>query len=465
MRKTVILAVVNVILLACIVVLGFKTYQLYQYRTWDQFIQQQESQLKKQAATYFQKGKVGTTVVSAAIPKNEAGQPLETVRTKIEAYVQGKLGKQAGKKGISDYIEVRSKSQASEFSTVTKHEILSNRYQMKGTKISSKQVEEVGQVLLTAQADPFDLSDLVTDMGTLRPQFEGVLSASLDQLGVDATEKTNILQAFQTADLTQFTLSYSDSQIFLLLPKETYLVDQIGLTIASFFPVVNSQYLSSQDQASYQTYLAEEEAKKYRNMIALTFDDGPNPATTPLVLDILKKYQVKATFFVLGKSVAGNEAILQRMVAEGHEIANHSWSHPNLTKLSATDVAAEIQQTQSAIEAAVGFKPSLMRPPYGAINATTMSSIQMPIINWSIDSKDWQSRNATSILKEVQAQAHPGGVLLLHDIHQSTVASLDGVLSYLLSKGYTIGTASQVLGDQLSSQRIYYSKDNSLVAQ
>ncbi|MBO4107334.1 polysaccharide deacetylase family protein [Streptococcus suis] len=465
MRKTVILAVINVILVACIVILGFKTFQLYQYHTWDQFIQQQENQLKKQDNPHIQKGKIGTTIVSAAIPKNEAGQPLETVRTKIEAYVQGKLGKQAGKKGISDYIEVRSTSQTSDFPTVTKHVIHCNHYRMDGTNIRSKHVEEVGQVLLTAQAEPFDLSDLVTDVETLRPLFEGVLSENLDQIGVVATEKAKILQEFQSADLTQFTLSYSDSQIFLLLPKETYLVEQIGLPISSYFPVVNSQYLTGQDLENYQTYLAEEKARLNSNMIALTFDDGPNPATTPLVLDILKKYQVKATFFVLGQSVAGNEAILQRMVAEGHEIANHSWSHPNLTNLSATDVAAEIQQTQSAIEAAVGFKPSLMRPPYGAINATTMASIQMPIINWSIDSKDWQSRNATSILKEVQAQAHPGGVLLLHDIHQSTVDCLDGVLSYLLSKGYTIGTASQVLGDQLSSQRIYYSKDNSLVAQ
>ena len=107
-------------------------------------------------------------------------------------------------------------------------------------------------------------------------------------------------------------------------------LDEIALPVSSFFEVIQSSYLLDKDAELYKAYYE----KKNRKVVALTFDDGPNPATTNQALDTLSKYGIKATFFVLGKNVSGNEEILKRMKADGHVIGNHSWSHPVLSKLS-----------------------------------------------------------------------------------------------------------------------------------
>ena len=185
--------------------------------------------------------------------------------------------------------------------------------------------------------------------------------------------------------------------------------------------------------------------------IALTFDDGPNPATTPRVLDILKQENIHATFFMVGIHVVGNEGIVKRAYQEGNEVGNHSWDHPDLTKLTPAEVNAQIQQTQVAIATAGVPAPRVMRPPYGAVDDMVKSHIRLPIVRWDIDPEDWLERDPGKITQSVLQHAKPGGIILMHDIYPSTVDALKPVIDGL-RPNYQFVTASQLLqltpGDQ-----------------
>jgi peptidoglycan-N-acetylglucosamine deacetylase len=185
--------------------------------------------------------------------------------------------------------------------------------------------------------------------------------------------------------------------------------------------------------------------------IALTFDDGPNPAVTPHILDILAQQQVKATFFVVGMRVAGNEHMLQREYREGHEIGNHSWSHPDLSKLTTEEAEQQIQATQQAIAMAGVPAPRILRPPYGAVDTAVLAHSNLSIVRWNVDPEDWKNQDPPKIFEQVMTHVRPGAVILLHDIYPSTVAVLEPLL-IALKPHYQFLTASQLLnlspGDQ-----------------
>lgn len=186
--------------------------------------------------------------------------------------------------------------------------------------------------------------------------------------------------------------------------------------------------------------------------IAITFDDGPNPETTPKLLKELAQRNIKATFFVVGSRVAENPDLLRRMVAEGHEIGNHSWNHPQLPKVSVAEADRQVETTSEAIRKAIGSAPIYLRPPYGAMTQTLRKHIEdkfgLTMVYWSADSLDWKNRNTDAIYSKVMAQTRPGGIILLHDIHATTVAAMPKVLDALLAKGYKFVTVSQLIAMQ-----------------
>lgn len=183
--------------------------------------------------------------------------------------------------------------------------------------------------------------------------------------------------------------------------------------------------------------------------VAISFDDGPHPTLTPKLLDILKARNVKATFYVIGKNVAQYPEIVKRMVAEGHEVGNHTWNHPSLTKLSAATVANEIQKTTRAIIDACGIAPTTMRPPYGATNAALNKRMAqefgLPVILWSVDPQDWKIRRASHVSNHLIQHTTAGDILLAHDIHPSTVEAMPATLDALLAKGYKFATVTELL--------------------
>lgn len=193
-------------------------------------------------------------------------------------------------------------------------------------------------------------------------------------------------------------------------------------------------------------------------MVALTFDDGPNKKTTIPILDTLKEYDGVATFFVLGNRVPNNEEVLKRMISEGSEIGNHSFSHKQLTTISSLEVKEQMDRTQDAVMKVVGSKPTIMRPTYGSYNNNLKSQIKMPMILWSIDTLDWKSRDAEKITTHVLDNVEDGDIVLMHDIYGSTSDAVKIIVPELVSRGYQLVTISELYelrGEALEVGNIY----------
>ncbi|WP_433335569.1 polysaccharide deacetylase family protein [Spirillospora sp. CA-294931] len=191
--------------------------------------------------------------------------------------------------------------------------------------------------------------------------------------------------------------------------------------------------------------------------MALTFDDGPMASTAKL-LDILAAGKVKATFFLVGQAVEEAPELVRREHADGHELANHSYSHADLGRSSSAKVTSELARTQAAIKRATGVTPTLMRPPYGSTDkqvATITKRMGLAQVLWTVDPLDWQSRNTKSVERKVVGETRPGYIVLMHDIHPSTVAAVPSILKRLAAKGYVFVTVSELYGKPLAPGRKY----------
>lgn len=183
-----------------------------------------------------------------------------------------------------------------------------------------------------------------------------------------------------------------------------------------------------------------------RALVALTFDDGPDPNLTPKLLDLLRARGVKATFFMLGPLVKRYPAIVKRIADEGHEVAVHAWDHRLLTGMSAAGVRSQMDRTRDAIAAACGVTPRVMRPPYGGHNAMVRNTVGMPVILWDVDPNDWRDRNSGTVRRRIANGMRPGSIVLMHDIHATTVAAVPGILDDAAAKGLTPVTVSDLIG-------------------
>ena len=181
-----------------------------------------------------------------------------------------------------------------------------------------------------------------------------------------------------------------------------------------------------------------------RPMIALTFDDGPNHNTNR-VLDILEKYNVKGTFFVLGSNIEGNEKIIKRMDNLGMEIGNHMYSHKLVTKLKDDHIISEIEKVDELVFDIVDRNPTLIRPSYGTINKRIKNLMDRPIITWNVDTLDWKYHNSKRIANRVLKDVDDGDIILMHDIYRATANSLEIVIPQLLKEGYQLVTVSELL--------------------
>ena len=191
----------------------------------------------------------------------------------------------------------------------------------------------------------------------------------------------------------------------------------------------------AEDQDQEEEILDQEEEGK--KLVAFTFDDGPHPEYTDQILTILDQYDAKGTFFMLGNSVDFYPDVAKRVAAAGHEIGNHSFSHPDLTTLGSSQVQFEISEADRAIETATGQVPKYYRPPYGAHNSRVDDLVQKPAILWDVDTLDWQSRDPQAILHKVQEQTSDGAIILMHDIHQTTIEGFRLSIDYLAAVSYT----------------------------
>lgn len=182
--------------------------------------------------------------------------------------------------------------------------------------------------------------------------------------------------------------------------------------------------------------------------VALTFDDGPETTLTPRLLDILAGEHVHATFFVVGKRLAYSPGLVRRAFQEGHEIGNHTFDHRALTSLTDDEIVAEIELTDEAVMAETGQRPDVIRPPWGFVDARVervlrKAGLWRRLAFWNFDSFDWldDERYITSL---IASGAPPGAVILMHDIHASTVAAVPTIIRTLKRRGFRFSTLANL---------------------
>lgn len=216
-----------------------------------------------------------------------------------------------------------------------------------------------------------------------------------------------------------------------------YYADASGVIETGKFRIGNCLYYTDKNGAIYRT------VDGNKKMVALTFDDGPSPYT-PIVLNTLEKYDAVATFFVVGNRVPAYPSYVKRAYNLGCEIGTHTYDHAWLNQLSAAGIKDEIKKGSDAIVRAIGVAPTLMRPPGGCINETVRKNVGLPMILWSVDTRDWETRSTPTTITRVVDGAYDGAVILVHDLHESTAIASKTFIPRLIKNGYQLVTISEM---------------------
>ena len=202
------------------------------------------------------------------------------------------------------------------------------------------------------------------------------------------------------------------------------------------------------DTDKVNIYKSVPQAKK---MIALTFDDGPHPRYTEQILDILKKHEVRATFFVIGENIEYYDSgILKKIIADGHELGNHTFQHEHTKKMSEQDFFADVSACHQLVKEKYGYEMKIFRPPEGYVDnkvKETSARLGYSIILWSIDTKDWVHTASSAIVGNIERHAGDGDIILMHDYvsgKSTTLDSLDKIIPKLKSEGYVFVTVSEL---------------------
>ena len=252
-------------------------------------------------------------------------------------------------------------------------------------------------------------------------------------------------------DTPPITEPYTESPVDTTQPPETMYETSVETTPETEIIPETLPETSNNTEQPIQTEADIQEVPtsppEYAGTIALTFDDGPGKYTTRL-LDILKNYSAKATFFVVGSRASYQKDILKRMTDEGHEVGNHTYSHISLKELEEQEIADQITSTKNIIFEATGIESNLVRAPYGDLSSTIKSvggDQNVAFIHWSLDSFDWKTRDAQAVYDEIISRITDGDIILLHDIHESTVDAMEMVIPELINNGYKLVTVSELL--------------------
>ena len=183
--------------------------------------------------------------------------------------------------------------------------------------------------------------------------------------------------------------------------------------------------------------------------VALTFDDGPHPSLTRKAVAILDRHGAKGTFFMLGENVNRYKSLVASVAASGHELGVHTWSHIKMNAVSRARVDNEVNRTRNLIGRISGTYPRVMRPPYGATNQALVNHMYngygMASVLWDVDTRDWCKPGVSKVINTAVSKARPGSIILVHDIHASTINALEGIVTGLQAKGYKLVTVSELL--------------------
>jgi len=255
---------------------------------------------------------------------------------------------------------------------------------------------------------------------------------------------------------------YSISQQFNLTVEEILLLNRLNNNIIDTGMVLKIPIVPAWNPPDYNkpdyvkifpdTFFLKGKTNSYN--ICLTFDDGPDALYTPQILDILKKYNVPATFFLIGNKIIQYPEVVKRIIAEGHIIANHTWSHPDLTKITIEELIAETKSTEDILKDITALKTALIRPPEGAVSENVINSLKelsYKVIFWSVDSRDWLDRDIDQILINTLPDINKDSIVLFHSAGgegqklDATVKSLPELIETLKLRGYNFVNIDELL--------------------
>lgn len=274
--------------------------------------------------------------------------------------------------------------------------------------------------------------------------------SDLDVLDYDV--KTEILNKYRDADmdfLASFSYDYFtiDGENLTVYFNPEDIGDEYDEVIYLDIPLNTLDLLfDTQSETDNNLYfdLKKRNIDPDNKVIALTFDDGPSKYTNEII-DILKKNNAVATFFVVGNRLSFYEDTLKNMLNTGNEIGNHSYSHKWLNRLSKDEFILEINNTQNEVKRITGYAPKIFRPTYGGYSDKLKSYTDLTFVLWDVDSNDWKVKNADKIYDNITKNAFDGSIVLMHDNHRYAAESLDKVIKKLKEEGYSFVTVSELL--------------------
>ena len=237
--------------------------------------------------------------------------------------------------------------------------------------------------------------------------------------------------------------------------EDTYYFDQQGNRVSGVQEINGNVYCFLEDG---RFDITRNRINPNRPMLAITFDDGPNVHTMRL-LEALEQYDSRATFFMVGTNVPYFKAEIQKMIQIGCELGNHTTHHVRLSQKTAPEIRTEIEQTDLWVYDVVGQKPTLIRPPYGQVNELVQETVNAPLVFWSVDTLDWELKDKDKVRDYVMETVQDGDIVLLHDIHRTTVDAMIECIPMLVEEGYQLVTVSEMAkhrGVTMESGEKYY---------
>ncbi|MCI7812218.1 MAG: polysaccharide deacetylase family protein [Lachnospiraceae bacterium] len=199
------------------------------------------------------------------------------------------------------------------------------------------------------------------------------------------------------------------------------------------------------DEISSQVAVVEEEQEAIKPKIALTFDDGPHPVYTPMLLEGLRERRVTATFFLIGENIEGNEEIVKQMSDQGHLIGNHTYHHVKVDELPAQEACEEMVMTSDLVKEITGETTCYIRPPFGSWDKSLDCGIDMISVMWTIDPLDWTTKNVSQVVNKVVTEAKENDIILLHDCYESSVQAAFQIIDQLQARGFEFVTVDELI--------------------
>ena len=456
-RLGIILAVLCMIICTFLLFFGDTAYQKWQEYNFQSEVKKvvqdvDKSELAKNSSV--KAGWLGDKYVKVYSPNlntEQASEIKERLNDVTKGLVEGSLNFD---KDIKEVVFYGVEEKESNFANVNELNVKKISHKVESRKVESASESIISSIYLDKDNKEFTLSSLFSSPDIAKQKFLSKIKQQLAVKGLSEEVINQNITNLRDQDMATWKFNYNNSKFNINIESNKEDINSVEIPVNDLFKYINETYLKGEDLEKYNEYIK----KRSRKAVALTFDDGPNPNTTPVALELLKKYNAKATFFMVGHAVAGNENIIKQVVAEGHQIGNHSWSHPLLTKISLEQAKSQINDTTEALKKASGQDVHIMRPPYGGINAAIQEAVDQSFILWDIDTLDWKNRNTASIMKEVQ-KAQPGSIILMHDIHQTSIDALPTVLQYLTEQGFELVTVEELMGDQLELHQKYTNRE------